>query len=614
MASTIRIAILANAAKAKAEMQSLGKESGRLASTLKAGIVGGAVVAGAALGAMAASAITGARESAQIHRVLESQINNMGAAARTAFSDATGFAEDYGKAIGKDDDDILKVINKLSTFPAAFGKGTLGAEGMRRATQAAFDLEAAGIGSAESNIIGLGKALDNPIKGLTALSKSGVSFTEEQKKQITNFTKQGKLAEAQKVLLQGIETNAKGAAKEQADGLTRAKVSLDGIAEGLASKALPLLDKFGNFFVDTLAPKIESFFTLMSDSIGAFVTAFQTKDPMGAFTDGLLGVQQVGFRARQAFDVLKTSVGALITVVSAIIGFLVQYQAVTVPVIAGILAIVAAYKAYMAVLAIIRAATLAYTAVQAALNVVMALNPIGLVILAIVGLVAALVVAYKRSETFRRIVDGAFRAVTKAATAAWNWVKRNWPLLLAIITGPIGLAVRFVVRNFDSIVKKVKGVPKAIKGAFSNAKDLLVSVGKNIVYGLWNGITGLTGWLIGKVQSFIANTVPGPIRRALGLASPSKLMKKYGAWTAEGLALGMTATKAKVASASKGLASAAAVGVAAGAVAIGSTGGAAGRDVMDVNITVALDSGQVLKVVRKEVRINGGNVQTVLGR
>jgi hypothetical protein len=47
----------------------------------------------------------------------------------------------------------------------------------------------------------------------------------------------------------------------------------------------------------------------------------------------------------------------------------------------------------------------------------------------------------------------------------FNWLKENWPLVLAILTGPIGLAVLAVVKNFDEIVAFVKGVPKKLKDA-----------------------------------------------------------------------------------------------------------------------------------------------------
>jgi len=80
----------------------------------------------------------------------------------------------------------------------------------------------------------------------------------------------------------------------------------------------------------------------------------------------------------------------------------------------------------------INAATGAWTAVQAVFNAVMAANPIVLVVLAIGALVAAFVVAYNKSETFRNIVDGALRGVARAfgwlkdkAAAAFKWIKEK---------------------------------------------------------------------------------------------------------------------------------------------------------------------------------------------
>jgi hypothetical protein len=568
MGAAIRIAILANAARARAEMQSVGKEGSRLGSVLKGGLGVAAAGAGVALGAMFAGSIAGARESAQIHRVLESQIKNMGGAARVAFKDATGFAEDYGKAIGKDDDDILKVVNKLSTFPAAFGKGTLGAEGMRRATQAAFDLEAAGIGSAEGNIIGLGKALDNPIKGLTALSKSGVSFTAEQKQQIQNYVKQGKLAEAQKVLLAGIETNAKGAATKTADGLTRAKVALDGFAEGLATKALPFLDRFGTFFVDKALPAIQTGLKSAGAALQAFV--------------GFLGNPVV-----QTFG-------------------------------AAILAIVVALKIYNTVLAAIRIATTAYAAVQAVLNVVLTANPIGLIILAVVGLAAAIVVAYKRSETFRRIVNAAFSGALRVIRAVWGWIKSNWPLLLAIITGPVGLAVRFVVTHFGQIVAFVRSIPGKIKAVFGGVKTLLTDAGRNIVNGLIRGIEEKFEAVRAKLRQ-LTNLLPdwkGPASR------DGKILRKSGQLVVGGFLDGLESRYAAVRASLGGFTGSltASSGLAAGlagdaTIRVDTAPGAAQQPIIlsfEATGDPVMDA--VFEAMRKRVRVAGGNVQAVLGR
>ncbi len=108
------------------------------------------------------------------------------------------------------------------------------------------------------------------------------------------------------------------------------------------------------------------------------------------------------------------------------------------------------------------AATGVMTAAQWALNAAMSANPIALVVIAVVALAAGLLLAYKKSETFRNIVTGAFNAVRGAAVATFNWIKHNWPLLLAIITGPIGLAVLAVVKKWDAITDAVRTVRKFI--------------------------------------------------------------------------------------------------------------------------------------------------------
>jgi hypothetical protein len=71
---------------------------------------------------------------------------------------------------------------------------------------------------------------------------------------------------------------------------------------------------------------------------------------------------------------------------------------------AAVLAANAAMKIYQATLVIVKVA-------QTALNLAMSMNPIGLVVLAIGALVAALVIAYNKSETFRNGVQALFEGV-----------------------------------------------------------------------------------------------------------------------------------------------------------------------------------------------------------
>jgi phage-related protein len=73
------------------------------------------------------------------------------------------------------------------------------------------------------------------------------------------------------------------------------------------------------------------------------------------------------------------------------------------------------------------------------------------VLITVALLTAAVVLLWQHSETFRDIVRGAFDAVFGTIQGVWNWVKDNWPLLLGILTGPIGLAVVTVAKHWDTI-------------------------------------------------------------------------------------------------------------------------------------------------------------------
>ncbi len=75
-----------------------------------------------------------------------------------------------------------------------------------------------------------------------------------------------------------------------------------------------------------------------------------------------------------------------------------------------------------------------------ALNAAFYASPIGWIILAIIAVGVALYLAYTKVEWFRNAVHN-----------TWNWIKDNWPLLLAILGGPFGLAAYFIIKHFDAI-------------------------------------------------------------------------------------------------------------------------------------------------------------------
>lgn len=158
------------------------------------------------------------------------------------------------------------------------------------------------------------------------------------------------------------------------------------------------------------------------------------------------------------------------------------------------------------------AASKAWAAAQWLLNAAMNANPIGLVIAAVIALVAAFILAWKHSETFRKIVTGAFNAVRNTVAAVINWIRSHWPLLLAILTGPIGLAVLLIVRNLGKITSFVKGIPGAFVGAF-----------RQVYSAVTGAIDSAVRWALGRLDDLMRMVagIPGRIKDAIGGALSS---------------------------------------------------------------------------------------------
>jgi len=116
---------------------------------------------------------------------------------------------------------------------------------------------------------------------------------------------------------------------------------------------------------------------------------------------------------------------------------------------------------------IARTATAAWAAVQWVLNAALAANPIGLIVIAVAALVAGLVIAYNKSETFRRIVAGAWSGIKTAAVAAWNFIKSYvllpWIIQFKLISAAVGIAVDLISKAWDALKAPMKAVWDWIK-------------------------------------------------------------------------------------------------------------------------------------------------------
>jgi hypothetical protein len=131
---------------------------------------------------------------------------------------------------------------KLLTFKNLAKSANVVGGAFDRANRAALDMAAAGFGSAEGNATQLGKALEDPIKGITALAKSGVTFTAQEKEKIATLVESNKMLEAQEMVLAAIEKQVGGTAAATADDSKRMKEGFAQVSQAIGLTLLPILE------------------------------------------------------------------------------------------------------------------------------------------------------------------------------------------------------------------------------------------------------------------------------------------------------------------------------------------------------------------------------------
>ena len=204
------------------------------------------------------------------------------------------------------------------------------------------------------------------------------------------------------------------------------------------------------------------------------------------------------------------------------------------------------------------------TGLQWLFNAALLANPIALVILAIVAIIAIGVLLITHWQAVVDMAKTVWTAVVGFFTNLWNditrivgdiigWVTANWPLLLGILTGPIGLAIAWVATHFTQVEDTVKTVMGDIKNFFADAGTWLLAAGKAIVQGLINGITSMIGAITSAIGNVVNIVKKIPVIGGL-FGSPSPYYTTIGQAIGQGLANGIVASQGLVAAAATGLA------------------------------------------------------------
>lgn len=257
------------------------------------------------------------------------------------------------------------------------------------------------------------------------------------------------------------------------------KDKLNGFMDGL-NKTVDNVSKT----IANNAPKIVAFFKETKDSLGAVfsigkdfaggvweVAVDMIKSVAGAFNL----MTGNGKKAKGPVTSLSKALGGIAKHKTAIktVGSLFAAYFVGSKVALGITAVVKGIHAW-------RTATVGMTAAQKAMNLAMASNPIGLIVVAVTAAITALVLLYKHNKKFKAFVDGMFSAAKKAFDKIFkvtkeifgkiiDFFKKDWKQVLLFIANPVAGAFALIYKHNKKFKKFVDGIVKNIKDGFSNA-------------------------------------------------------------------------------------------------------------------------------------------------
>jgi len=255
----------------------VGSAGRRTGSVLKGLGTIAAVGVGAAFVGLAATLKVGFDELQEGQKVAAQTgavLKSTGGIANVTAGEVGRLAGSLSRLTGIDDELIQTGENLLLTFKNVRNEVGAGNDVFNQATKAALDLSVAGFGSVETTAKQMGKALNDPVKGMTALGRAGVTFSEEQKKAIEQMVKSNDLLGAQKLILGEVESQVGGSAKafgETLPGqLAKARIAFEEIAGRIAETLLPYLTRLLDW-VNANMPTIQRVIQTTLDAVVAAI-------------------------------------------------------------------------------------------------------------------------------------------------------------------------------------------------------------------------------------------------------------------------------------------------------------------------------------------------------
>jgi hypothetical protein len=307
--------------KSMHKIKAFGKNTKRLGKDLSMSLT-------APIAALGFTAVKAFQQQAKAIAQVEAGLKSTGASVGFTSQQLQQMASDLqSKTLFGDEQILQDATAQLLTFTNITG------EQFARTQQAALDLATRLDGDLKGASIQLGKALNDPVANLSALSRSGIQFSDEQKEVIKSMAETGRLAEAQTLILDELN--------KQYGGSAEAAAKADGGFTQLANSFGDLQEEFGKILVDVLQPVVEFLketikslqqasprfkkmavtISLVAAAIGPLLMILpmlvQGFMMLGSIISGAVTAAMTGLSA--AFTFLLTPVGAVIGVIALLL-------------------------------------------------------------------------------------------------------------------------------------------------------------------------------------------------------------------------------------------------------------------------------------------------------
>ena len=277
---------------------------------------------GAAVGAVTKSFTVMGERQADV-AALENGLKNLGLTGDQVLTALQTKADEFGKVTLFSQEDYTRAATQLTSFT------NISVSAFDRVINVAGDVAQVMNQDVNSAVTQLAKALNAPTQNLSALSRSGIQFTEQQKEQIKALEASGQLQAAQGLILAELERQYQGAA------VAAGSAGLAGALDGLSEVANDAFEAFGKMLEPIAVPIIQGitkYVQFMSDT-WAYISGVIFPEIVAAakpLTDALgrvfSGVDIQGFGTVlqnvviAGFKVLTTVIGG----VSKVLGFVID--------------------------------------------------------------------------------------------------------------------------------------------------------------------------------------------------------------------------------------------------------------------------------------------------